>query len=69
MAKAKEAKSKTKSIKSKTATFHNYIGGEWIKSSSGEWFENLNPADTSDVVGRFPRSNQADVLLRRWLPS
>lgn len=61
MAKAKEAKSKKKSIKSKTATYHNYIGGEWVKSSSGEWFENLNPADTSDVVGRFPRSNQEDV--------
>ena len=61
MAKAKEAKSKKKSTKSKTATYHNYIGGEWVKSSSGEWFENLNPADTSDVIGRFPRSNQADV--------
>ncbi len=60
MAKAKEAK-KTKKTKSKTATYHNYIGGEWIKSSSGEWFENLNPADTSDVVGRFPRSNAEDV--------
>ncbi|MDQ3087213.1 MAG: aldehyde dehydrogenase family protein, partial [Acidobacteriota bacterium] len=61
MAKAKEAKSKKKSTKSKTATYHNYIGGEWVKSSSGEWFENLNPADTSDVIGRFPRSNQEDV--------
>lgn len=61
MAKAKEAKSKKKSTKSKTATYLNYIGGEWIKSASGEWFENLNPADTSDVVGRFPRSNQVDV--------
>jgi len=61
MAKAKEAKSKKQSTKSKIATYHNYIGGEWVRSSSGEWFENFNPADTSDVVGRFPRSNQADV--------
>ncbi len=62
MAKAKTAKDKSKkSTKTKTATYHNYIGGEWVKSSSGEWFENLNPADTSDVVGRFPKSNAEDV--------
>nr|MBA3633562.1 aldehyde dehydrogenase family protein [Acidobacteriota bacterium] len=58
MAKAKESKKETKTS---SKTYHNYIGGEWMKSSSGEWFENLNPADTSDVVGRFPRSNQEDV--------
>ncbi|MCY7374493.1 MAG: aldehyde dehydrogenase family protein, partial [Pyrinomonadaceae bacterium] len=55
---AKEAK---KSNKDKTEKYYNYIGGEWIKSASGEWFENLNPADTSDVVGRFPKSNAEDV--------
>jgi len=58
MAKAKEAKNSTKS---KPTTYQNYIGGEWVKSSSGEWFENINPADTSDVVGRFPKSNAEDV--------
>src|SRR5215204_6510230 len=57
MAKAKEAKSNKSSIK----TYHNYIGGEWVKSSSGEWFDNVNPADTSDIVGRFPKSNADDV--------
>lgn len=60
MAKAKEAKT-NKSAKSSTKTYYNYIGGEWVKSASGEWFENLNPADTSDVVGRFPRSNFEDT--------
>jgi aldehyde dehydrogenase (NAD+) len=60
MAKPKEAKA-NKSTKSKTNTYHNYIGGEWVKSSSGESFENLNPADTNDVVGRFPKSNEEDV--------
>ena len=59
MAKAKEATSKKSSAK----TYHNYIGGEWIKSSSGEFFENVNPADTSDVIGRFPLSNADDVNL------
>ncbi len=56
MAKAKEAKTKKKS-----ATYYNYIGGEWVKSVSGEWFDNVNPADTTDVVGRFPKSNEEDV--------
>ncbi len=57
MAKAKEAKSK----KTSTKTYHNYIAGEWVKSSSGEWFDNINPADTTDIVGRFPSSNAEDV--------
>ena len=42
-------------------TYPNYIGGEWVASQSGEWFENTNPADTRDVVGRFPVSNAEDV--------
>jgi aldehyde dehydrogenase (NAD+) len=57
MAKATEAKSR----KTQSKTYHNYIDGEWIKSASGEYFENINPADTSDVVGRFPASNEEDV--------
>jgi len=46
---------------SQTKTYHNYIGGEWVKSESGEFFENLNPADTRDCVGRFPVSTKEDV--------
>jgi alpha-ketoglutaric semialdehyde dehydrogenase len=62
MAKAKEAKkSDKKTTKTKAPTYYNYIGGEWVKSASGEWFENINPADTSDVIGRFPASNAEDV--------
>ncbi len=57
MAKAKQKKDS----KSKTQTYKNYIGGEWVKSASGEYFDNLNPADTSDVVGRFPKSTAEDV--------
>jgi len=44
-----------------TKTYHNYIGGSWVKSASGETFENLNPADTRDCVGRFPLSTEEDV--------
>ncbi|MBX3290381.1 MAG: aldehyde dehydrogenase family protein [Acidobacteria bacterium] len=63
MAKAKEAKIKKTSKTAKTSkkTYHNYINGEWVKSLSGEWFDNVNPADTTDIVGRFPKSNADDV--------
>src|SRR6476659_9876211 len=57
MSRAQQAKTK----KTPTKTYLNYIGGEWVKSSSGEWFENVNPADTTDVIGRFPLSNADDV--------
>jgi acyl-CoA reductase-like NAD-dependent aldehyde dehydrogenase len=60
MAKAKTAKGKSEA-KSSVKTYYNYIGGKWVKSASGEWFDNVNPADTSDIVGRFPRSNAEDV--------
>ena len=42
-------------------TFQNFIAGEWRDSSSAETFENRNPADWSDVIGRFPLSTKADV--------
>src|SRR6476660_5712637 len=61
MAKAKAAKKNGKKTETKVKTYHNYIGGEWVKSASGEWFENRNPADTNDVVGRFPASNEEDM--------
>lgn len=60
MAKAKKAKEKN-TTKAAVISYHNLIGGEWVKSSSGEWFDNVNPADTADIVGRFPRSNADDV--------
>ena len=42
-------------------TFKNFIAGEWVAPLSGEYFENRNPADTSDVIGRFPLSGPADA--------
>ncbi|HEX8287271.1 MAG TPA: aldehyde dehydrogenase family protein [Pyrinomonadaceae bacterium] len=56
--KATETKAKKTT---KTAVYNNYIGGEWTPSASGEYFENINPADTNDVVGRFADSNEEDV--------
>jgi aldehyde dehydrogenase (NAD+) len=42
-------------------TFRNFIGGQWAAPSTGDYFENRNPADRDDVIGRFPRSGAADV--------
>ncbi len=44
-----------------TKTFQNFIAGAWCEPASGELFENRNPADTRDLIGRFPLSNAADV--------
>src|ERR671933_2784766 len=41
--------------------YPNYIGGEWVASDSGEWFENVNPPDPRDCVGRFPLSTREDI--------
>jgi alpha-ketoglutaric semialdehyde dehydrogenase len=46
---------------SQPAKYKNFIGGEWVDSSSGESFENLNPADTRDVIGTFPLSTRQDI--------
>src|SRR5437764_12048769 len=46
---------------SQTRVFKNFIDGEWVESSSGETFENRNPADTRDLVGIFQKSNRDDV--------
>ena len=44
-----------------TKTFKNYIGGQWLAPSTGEYFDNRNPADWNDVIGKFPLSGEADV--------
>jgi alpha-ketoglutaric semialdehyde dehydrogenase len=41
--------------------FKNFIAGAWSEPSTGAYFDNINPADTSDVIGRFPLSARADV--------
>jgi len=46
-----------------TKIYHNLIGGEWLPSKSGQTFQNVNPADHSDIVGIFPSSNAEDVDL------
>src|ERR687889_594482 len=68
MAQAKKAISKTSgklaarnAARAAVKTYQNFINGEWVDSQSGEMFENINPADTRDIVGRFPLSTSDDV--------
>ncbi|HZE69377.1 MAG TPA: aldehyde dehydrogenase family protein [Pyrinomonadaceae bacterium] len=68
MAQAKKSLTKTtrkqnprNSPRTSAKTYSNYIGGQWVQSESGEMFENINPADTRDVIGRFPLSTGEDV--------
>ncbi len=42
-----------------TNRFGNYIGGSW--SESPEFIDNINPSDTSDIVGRYAHSG-TDIL-------
>lgn len=38
--------------------FRNYIDGEWLEGAA---FENRNPANTDEVVGRFVKGTAADI--------
>jgi alpha-ketoglutaric semialdehyde dehydrogenase len=44
-----------------TAAFRNHIGGAWTESAGGRTFDDVNPADTRDVVGRFQASGEVDA--------
>ncbi|WP_226482823.1 aldehyde dehydrogenase family protein [Natrinema amylolyticum] len=39
----------------------NYVDGEWVESRSGDTFEVLNPANTTEVVGKFQSSTSEDA--------
>jgi len=41
--------------------YKNLIGGEWVESSSGKTFKDVNPADTRDILGIFTRASVEDV--------
>jgi acyl-CoA reductase-like NAD-dependent aldehyde dehydrogenase len=42
-------------------TFRNFVAGRWVRPSTGRYLENLNPANTRDLIGRFPDSGVEDV--------
>lgn len=43
--------------------FKNFIGGRWVAPTTRQYFENRNPANTRDLVGRFPDSGAEDIAL------
>jgi acyl-CoA reductase-like NAD-dependent aldehyde dehydrogenase len=40
--------------------FQNYINGQWVGSSAV--IENINPSDTSDIVGHYAKATSEDCL-------
>jgi acyl-CoA reductase-like NAD-dependent aldehyde dehydrogenase len=42
-------------------TFKNLIGGEWVAARGGATFETRNPADTSETVATFQKSDADDT--------
>jgi aldehyde dehydrogenase (NAD+) len=42
-------------------TFKNFIAGAWVPPISGDLYENRNPANWGDLIGRFPSSGPKDV--------
>lgn len=42
-------------------TYKNFIGGRWVAPTTGKYFQNRNPADTTDIIGRFPESGADDI--------
>ena len=42
--------------------FKAFIGGKWIKSGSEGVLVNINPANTSEIVGEFPSCGKKEVL-------
>jgi len=41
-------------------TYLNFIGGKWVKSTSGKTFNNVNPA-TGELVARFQAGTREDI--------
>lgn len=39
----------------------NLVDGQWVASASGRTLEDRNPADTRELIARFPESDAADV--------
>ena len=49
------------SAESAIQEFTNLIGGERVASASRRLFDDINPADTTDIVGRFQASTAEDA--------
>jgi acyl-CoA reductase-like NAD-dependent aldehyde dehydrogenase len=43
-------------------SYQNFIGGDWVPAQSGQTIQNINPADTREVVAQYPLSGKEDAL-------
>jgi len=50
-----------KNMQTTIQTYKNNIGGVLCDSSSKDFFEKYNPADKTELLGKFPKSNQKDL--------
>ncbi len=41
--------------------YRNYIGGQWRETATGKYAPNVNPADTTDVIGELPLSSREEA--------
>jgi len=41
--------------------FQNFIDAKWVDAANGTTFDDINPANKTDVLGTFPRSDHRDV--------
>src|SRR5712671_3007522 len=42
-------------------TYRNFIGGEWIESSSSRTVNNVNPANTDDIIGTVRQATREEA--------
>lgn len=43
-------------------SYQNFIGGDWVPAKSGQTVQNVNPADTREVVAQYPLSGKEDAV-------
>jgi aldehyde dehydrogenase (NAD+) len=41
--------------------FQNFIDGKWMDAANRTTFDDINPANRTDILGTFPRSDHRDV--------
>jgi aldehyde dehydrogenase (NAD+) len=58
-----------------TATLSHYVAGEWLGASEGEYTEDVNPSDATEVLARVPQAGRetldraaeaATTAFRAW---
>ncbi|MBK7861311.1 MAG: aldehyde dehydrogenase family protein [Archangiaceae bacterium] len=47
--------------KSEAKRYNNFIGGEWVAPSTGNYAPNRSPANIDDIVGEYPSSAAKDA--------